>query len=126
MEARRKQLQLRAFIAALMGFVLLVVLLNLMNTTPEKRKNEAKSQVKFDVKRTKNKNRQKIKKKKKKQARKNKVKSLKPKMDMAFMSGGLDLGVDILGLSAQDSGLLSQAGDTAMTEDVVDQLPEAQ
>ena len=42
------------------------------------------------------------------------------------MAGGLDLGVDILGLSAQDSGLLSQSGETAMTEDVVDQLPEVQ
>ncbi|MEM7646528.1 MAG: energy transducer TonB, partial [Pseudomonadota bacterium] len=54
------------------------------------------------------------------------MKSLKPKMDMAFAASGLDLGIDILGLSSADSRLLSQSGDSVMTEDVVDRLPQVQ
>lgn len=110
---------------SLVGFVFIVTMLNIMNSSPTKKKSGEKSQVQFEVKKVKNKSRQKIQ-KKKKAVKKAKIKSLKPKMDMSLMSSGLDLGVDILGLSSQDSGLLSQAGESAMTEDIVDQLPLVQ
>lgn len=52
-------------------------------------------------------------------------KTLRPRLDLAFAGGGIDLGIDVLGLSAASSDLLSQSGG-AMTEDTVDRLPQIQ
>lgn len=126
MALKRKGIQKKAVLVSLGGFFLLVLLLNFMNGTISFQKKKSLSQVKFDPKKVKKKTQQKIAKKKRPKKSRNKIKSLKPKMNMAFASSGLDLGLDILGLSSQDSRLLSQAGETVMTEDVVDRLPEAQ
>lgn len=118
--------KLKAIGIAFLGFFLVVVLLNFMNGSIEYSKKKDISQVQFKTKKVKKKNQQKLVKKKVVKKRSNKVKSLKPKMDLAFASTGIDLGIDILGLSAGDSRLLSQQGETVMTEDVVDQLPQVQ
>lgn len=120
-----KKIKLKALAISVFGFVLLTLLLNLMNGQVQFSKKKEVNQVQFKTKKIKNKTRQKLQKKKivKKQ---NHNKSLKPKMKMAFASSGLDLGIDILGLNAGDSKLLSQQGETVMTEDVVDRLPKIQ
>lgn len=106
------------------GFLSVVLLLNFMNGDIKFKSKKIPSQVKFTAKKNKKKILQKLKKKKIKKKSSNKIKSLKPKMDLVLASSGLDLGIDILGLSSQDSKLLSQVGQTVMTEDVVDQLPQ--
>ena len=122
----RDPLKIKAIGVAFFGFLFVVVLLNFMNGSVKFSKKKTPSQVEFKTKKIKKKNQQKIQKKKIVKRQSDKVKSLKPKMNLAFTSSGLDLGLDILGLSAGDSKLLSQQGETVMTEDVVDRLPEAQ
>ena len=124
--APKKDLRQKSFIFAFLGFFLVVALLNLMNGTVKFTKKKSQNTVAFKTKKVKKRNQQKIQRKKKQQKRRAKVKSLKPKMNMAFAASGLDLGIDILGLNSGDSRLLSQQGDTVMTEDVVDRLPEVQ
>ena len=123
---KKRQIQAKSLLVAVLGFSFLLVLLNIMNGSVKFSKKKEISQVQFKTKKVRRKNAQKIKKKKPRKKASNKVKSLKPKMNMAFASSGLDLGIDILGLSSADSRLLSQNGDKVMTEDVVDQLPQVQ
>jgi periplasmic protein TonB len=115
--------KIKALIFSFMGFFFVVVLLNFMNGDIKYQKKKSQSQVQFEPKKIKSKELQKIQKKKIEKKISQAVKSLKPKMDLAFATSGLDLGIDILGLSAKDSRLLSQAGETVMTEDVVDRMP---
>ncbi len=126
MDPKQRRLHLKSLGIAVIGFMLVVVFLNIMNGTVQFTKNKEINQVQFKTKKVKKKTQQKIQKKKVVKKQSNKVKSLKPKMNLAFASSGLDLGIDILGLSAGDSKLLSQQGETVMTEDVVDRLPEVQ
>jgi protein TonB len=123
---KHKSIQKKALGIALLGFATLVLFLNLMNGSVQFSKKKVPNHVKFEAKKLKKRSQQKIKKKKVVKRKSNKVKSLKPKMNLAFASSGLDLGIDILGLASGDSKLLSQQGDTVMTEDVVDRLPEVQ
>lgn len=125
MEAR-DPLKLKAISLAFIGFFLVVVLLNFINGEIEFIAKKTTSQVRFDVKKTIKKNTQAMRKPKRTKKPRNKVRSLKPKMDLAFASSGLDLGLDLFGISAQGSKLLAQTGDTVMTEDVVDRLPQVQ
>ena len=67
MEAKKKALQLKALAIALGGFILLVGLLNFMNSAPTKKRNAGPSQVQFEVKKVKDKTAQKIQKKPEKQ-----------------------------------------------------------
>lgn len=117
-----KKLRLKALSFSLLGFVVVTSLLNLMNDQVQFKTQKKLSQVQFKTKKIKKKTIQKIPKKVAKKAKT--TRSLKPKMDLSFASGGLDLGIDILGIAGQNSKLLSQAGETIMTEDVVDRLPE--
>ena len=117
-----KRLRLKAFACAFFGLILTLGFLEIMKTVHKKGPGKKISQVQFEVRKTKKISRQKIKPKPKKK-QKIRKKSLKPRLDLALMSGGLDLGVDILGLSSRDSQLLSQSKEAVMTEDVVDQLP---
>ncbi len=126
MVPKKSNLHLKSMGIALLGFTLVVILLNFMNGTVELSKKKINNTVQFKTKKVKKRAQQKIPKKKVVKRDTNKVRSLKPKMNMAFASSGLDLGIDILGLSSGDSQLLSQQGDTVMTEDVVDRLPEVQ
>ncbi len=126
MDPKQRRLHLKSLGIAVIGFMLVVVFLNIMNGTVQFSKKKEINQVQFKTKKVKKKTQQKIQKKKVVKKRSNKVKSLKPKMNLAFASSGLDLGIDILGLSAGDSKLLSQQGETVMTEDVVDRLPQVQ
>ncbi len=126
MGPNQKQVRTKALLIAFFGFFLVIGLLKVMNQTLEKDKQKISNQVQFETKKVKKKKQQKIKKKEVAKKQKSQVKSLKPKMDLAFASSGLDLGIDILGLSAGDSRLLSQQGQSVMTEDVVDRLPEVQ
>ena len=103
----------------------MLFLCHILQNPVDLKKKKKISEVRFEVKK-KLRNQKKVPKlkpKPKKQSRK--TKSLKPRLDLAFAGGGIDLGIDIIGLSAADSSLLSQ-GDSVMTEDVVDQLPKIQ
>ena len=114
-----------AILFSIFGFAMMLLVLQFMHSPIVKRKIKEPSQVQFEVKKVKRKQ-QKIKKrkpKKKKMARRSQA--LKPRLDLAFASGGLDLGVDILGLTGKDSSLLN-SGNAVMTEDVVDQRPQVQ
>ncbi len=124
--AAKDPFQFKPLLFAIFGFFFVMVLLNFMNGEVSFTKKKAVSSVQFKTKKVKKKSLNKIKKKKVTKKKSRRAKSLKPKMDLAFASTGLDLGIDILGLSAGDSKLLSQSGDTVMTEDVVDRLPQVQ
>ncbi len=125
MAPKKRNLYFQSVGIAFLGFVMVVLFLNIMNGTIEFSKKKVLDSVQFEPKKVK-KRQQKIQRKKVVKNRSNKVKSLKPKMNLAFANSGLDLGIDILGLSAGDSKLLSQQGDTVMTEDVVDRVPQVQ
>lgn len=122
----RDPLKFKAILFGVGGFFFVVVLLNFMNGQVEFSKKKGPDQVSFETKKTKKREQQKIQKKKIVKKQVNRAKALKPKMNMAFASSGLDLGIDILGLNSGDSRLLSQQGEAVMTEDVVDQLPLVQ
>ncbi len=126
MDHNKSSIRFKALGISAFGFLFVVLLLNLMNGTVQFSKKKDVSQVQFETKKIKKKSMQKLQKRKVVKKRSNKVKSLKPKMNLAFANSGLDLGIDILGLSAGDSKLLSQQGETVMTEDTVDRLPEIQ
>lgn len=49
---------------------------------------------------------------------------LRPQLNLAFKAGGLDLGLSLSDLNSSSSRLLSQGGDTVMTEDTVDEPPQ--
>lgn len=49
---------------------------------------------------------------------------LKPQLQLAFQTGGLDLGLSLSDLNSAGSRLLSQSGEAVMTEDVVDRPPQ--
>ncbi len=116
---------MKAVGVAVFGFFMIISLLTFMNQTVKYDKKKIDNQVRFHAKKVK-KQQQKLQRKKVAKKNKSQVKSLKPKMDLAFASSGLDLGIDILGLSSGNSRLLSQQGKSVMTEDIVDRLPEVQ
>ena len=118
-------LRLRALASALLGLILILGFLTIMKGVHQKKKEGKSSAVRFEVKRKKERSQQRVRPKPKKK-KLSQRKTLKPKLDLSLVSGGLDLGVDILGLSAQDSQLLSQSKDSVMTEDIVDELPVVQ
>ena len=124
--ALKDPFQFKALFFSLVGFFVIMTVLNFINQVPQEKGKKQNSQVQFDTKKIKKKKMQKVEKKKEKKKVSNQVKRLKPRMDLAFAGSGLNLGLDILGLSTQNSRLLSQSGDRVMTEDVVDRLPEVQ
>ena len=122
--APKARIRTQALGVAFFGFALLVLLLNLMNGEIQFSKKKTPSQVAFQPKKIKKRLQQKVKKKQKAKKRQRQARALKPKMDLSLAASGLDLGIDILGLNSGNSRLLSQQGDSVMTEDIVDRLPE--
>lgn len=116
----------KAIGAGVFGFLAVVLVLNIMNGKVEFVKKNAPSQVQFETKKMVKKGGERLFKKSVAKKAATTTKSLKPRMNLALATSGLDLGVDILGLSSEDSRLLSQARDTVMTEDVVDRIPQVQ
>jgi len=123
---KNKKPECFAFTVAIGGLAFMFALITVLQGPIHRRPKKEVSSVEFKVKKKKANPQQKLAKKKPKPRKvKTTRKTLKPRLDLAFASGGIDLGIDILGLSAGDSSLLGK-GDTVMTEDVVDQLPQVQ
>lgn len=116
----------KAIGSGLLGLFGIVAILNIMNGKVEFVKKNSPSQVQFETKKVVKKSGEKFFRKSVAKKTPSTSKSLKPKMNLALATSGLDLGIDILGLSTQGSRLLSQVRDAVMTEDVVDRVPQVQ
>lgn len=110
---------------ALSGLGFILFMAHILQTPVHPEKEKIQSQVKFDVKKQQKKIQQIQRPKPKPKKTKSTVKKLKPSLNLNVLAGGIDLGIDVLGLAANDSSLLAQ-GDSVMTADTVDQLPKVQ
>lgn len=121
-EERKRQRHHRALFVGLAGFLFVFFSLYFLNHIEFLKKENHSTKTKFDVVKA-NKKKKLNKKTPRKQAKRAKAKKMKPILDLDFAAGGVDLGIDVLGLGMRDSGLLSSSGDEVLTEDVVDSPP---
>lgn len=114
--------QLKALCVSMISAFLVIVSLYFLNHLDFVKKETQSKKASFDVVKAQKKKipKKKIRPKPKKQSH---AKKMKPILDLTMAAGGVDLGIDVLGLGMKDSQLLSGTGNEVLTEDVVDKAP---
>ena len=112
------------FIFSISSVLVFLAVLFLLNNVKVK-KTLNKSIANFDIQKISKKRVHKNKKKRaqRKKSQKQKIKALRPNINNVLSSSGIDLGLNIVDLAGQESGLLNANENTVMTEDVVDVPP---
>lgn len=121
----QRVLGLQSLSIGVLGLLLVLTAVHILQGSPLRLPKKDKSNVQFDIQRKRLSQKKIEKPKPRKKKKSSQSRRLKPQLNMAHLSQGLDLGLDILGLTVGDSSLLSQE-QTAMTQDVVDSLPVIQ